>query len=219
MPPCRVPSTAPAPPSPALAERARLLALLRQVGPDAPTLCAGWTAHDLAAHLVARERQPLAAPGLVVPLLHRVTERFERAARARPYDDLLAVLRDGPPRLSLARLGDVAELHEWYVHGEDVRRLVEPGPRVADRALQDALWARLAVMVPALLARARGLGVVLRTPDRRERRARRGRQEVVLAGEPTELVLWLSGRRAVAAVDVQGAPAAVALAATVRLGW
>ncbi|MCW2608081.1 MAG: hypothetical protein JWO60_2774, partial [Frankiales bacterium] len=42
----------------AAAERAALLDLLAASGPDAPTLCPGWTTHDLAAHLVVRERQP-----------------------------------------------------------------------------------------------------------------------------------------------------------------
>ena len=46
-------------------ERGRLCDLLLEVGPDAPTLCEGWTAADLAAHLVIRERKPLAAPGIV----------------------------------------------------------------------------------------------------------------------------------------------------------
>jgi uncharacterized protein (TIGR03085 family) len=54
-------------PSLARPERAALLDLLTGVGPDAPTLCEGWTTHDLAAHLVVRERRPHAVPGLVVP--------------------------------------------------------------------------------------------------------------------------------------------------------
>ena len=32
-------------------ERSALVASLRDAGPDAPTLCAGWTTRDLAAHL------------------------------------------------------------------------------------------------------------------------------------------------------------------------
>ncbi|MGD0448569.1 MAG: maleylpyruvate isomerase family mycothiol-dependent enzyme [Candidatus Dormibacteria bacterium] len=39
-------------------ERRELCDLLIQVGPDAPTLCEGWTTSDLAAHLVLRERFP-----------------------------------------------------------------------------------------------------------------------------------------------------------------
>jgi hypothetical protein len=36
-------------------ERRELCDLLIQLGPDAPTLCEGWTTADLAAHLVLRE--------------------------------------------------------------------------------------------------------------------------------------------------------------------
>jgi hypothetical protein len=48
-------------------ERARLSDLLDELGPEAPTLLAPWTARDIAAHLVLREHDPLAAPGLVLP--------------------------------------------------------------------------------------------------------------------------------------------------------
>src|SRR5260370_5678483 len=46
-------------------ERAALCALLKETGPDAPTLCEGWRTSDLAAHLVLRERRPDAAAGLM----------------------------------------------------------------------------------------------------------------------------------------------------------
>ena len=38
-------------------ERQALCDDLQAAGPDAPTLCVGWTARDLAAHLVLRERR------------------------------------------------------------------------------------------------------------------------------------------------------------------
>ena len=49
-------------------ERAALVATMRSVGPDAPTLCEGWTTRDLAAHLVIREYRVDAAPGILIPL-------------------------------------------------------------------------------------------------------------------------------------------------------
>ncbi len=52
-----------------LKERAALCDTLDKYGPDAPTLCVGWTTLDLAAHLVAREARSDAALGLVVPPL------------------------------------------------------------------------------------------------------------------------------------------------------
>ena len=50
----------------ARAERHALCDLLIEVGPDAPTLCEGWSTFDLAAHLVVRERRPDRGPGLVI---------------------------------------------------------------------------------------------------------------------------------------------------------
>jgi hypothetical protein len=49
------------------AERAQLSDLLDELGPDAPTLLAPWTTRDIAAHLILRDHDPLAAPGLVLP--------------------------------------------------------------------------------------------------------------------------------------------------------
>jgi uncharacterized protein (TIGR03085 family) len=206
----------------ARAERAALLDLLTELGPDAPTLCAGWTTHDLAAHLVVRERRPQAVPGLVLPALHGVTARLERRMRPTPYDDLLAVLREGPPRWSPLGLPDPlydpANLHEFYVHHEDVRRLVTPGPRAATPGLDAALWDRLRLLGPVFTARARGLGITLVTPGAQSIRVRRGEHEVVLRGTARELFLWLFGRRGVADVTADGSPGAVATLETTRIG-
>src|SRR5205085_2871402 len=46
-------------------ERHALADLFNAVGPDAPTLCAGWSTRDLAAHLVLREGHP-AAVGIAI---------------------------------------------------------------------------------------------------------------------------------------------------------
>ena len=48
-------------------ERARLADLFDELGPEAPTLLTPWTTRDLAAHLVLREHDYVAGPGLVVP--------------------------------------------------------------------------------------------------------------------------------------------------------
>jgi hypothetical protein len=48
-------------------ERAQLSDLLGELGPEAPTLLAPWMTRDVAAHLVLRERDYLAGPGLVLP--------------------------------------------------------------------------------------------------------------------------------------------------------
>ena len=62
-------------------ERAALVATLHEVGPDAPTLCGDWTTRDLAAHLILRERHPIASLGIMVaPLADRTARAQQRLA-------------------------------------------------------------------------------------------------------------------------------------------
>lgn len=196
-------------PSLARAERAALLALLRSAGPDAPTLCEGWTTHDLAAHLVAREHRPDAVLGLVVKPLGGLTERAERSARTRSYDDLVSTLEAGMPlRPPVGLPGpfvDLTNLHEFFVHHEDVRRLVAPGPRPVDEpALDAALWKRLRALAPGLTKGAGDLQLTAVAPEGRRAVLHRGSRPVELRGTPRELFLWLFGRRQVAEVELVG---------------
>ena len=55
-------------------ERAGLAADLSRLGPDAPTLCEGWTARDLLTHVLLRENDPLAIPGMAVSVFDAVTQ-------------------------------------------------------------------------------------------------------------------------------------------------
>ncbi|WP_206681030.1 maleylpyruvate isomerase family mycothiol-dependent enzyme [Actinomadura sp. J1-007] len=91
--------------NPARDERLLLCDALDLAGPDAPTKCAGWTAADLAAHLVVRETRPDAAPGILLPPLAFYTERVRRrAARSVPFGRLVERIRQGPPKFSPTRL-------------------------------------------------------------------------------------------------------------------
>src|SRR6202008_4308207 len=105
-------------------ERAALVEILRTVGPDAPTLCEGWTTRDLVVHLVVRERRPDALPGLVFGPLASYTARVQtRLASSTTWEDLVELFASGPPMLSLFKVLDpVASIHEMFVHHEDVRR-------------------------------------------------------------------------------------------------
>jgi uncharacterized protein (TIGR03083 family) len=126
------------------AERAQLADLLGELGPGAPTLLAPWTTRDLAAHLVLRERDPLAGPGLVLPgAWGRLAERRRRALALRDFTWLVATLRSGPPP-GLFRIGWVRRLpslNEFFVHHEDVRRANGRGPRTNEQAMDEALCA------------------------------------------------------------------------------
>ena len=82
------------------AERAQLCDLLDELGPGAPTLLAPWTARDIAAHLVLRERDYLGGPGLVLPgAWGRLAQRRQRALALRDFTWLVAALRSAAARL------------------------------------------------------------------------------------------------------------------------
>lgn len=188
-------------------ERAELADLLATVGPDAPTLCEGWTTRELAAHLVLRERRPDAALGVVLPPVARWTEHVQAGYARRPWPALVELVRGGPPVWSPYRLEPVdraANLVEFYVHHEDVRR-ARPGwaPRPADDRREAALWRALRAQA-RLLYRRSPVGVVLRRPDGAQVVARDGEPRVVLCGAPGELVLHAFGRTAQASVTVEG---------------
>jgi uncharacterized protein (TIGR03085 family) len=124
-------------------ERAQLSDLLDELGPGAPTLLAPWTARDVAAHLVLRERDYLAGPGLVLPgAWGRLAERRQGALARRDFTWLVAALRSGPPP-GFFRIGWVRRLpslNEFFVHHEDVRRANGRTPRTNGNAMDEALW-------------------------------------------------------------------------------
>src|SRR3954468_22310402 len=80
-------------------ERAALCDLFEVLGPGAATLIEGWTTHDLAAHLVLRERDPIAGPCMVLPgPFQRFAERRRaRLADRRDFRWLVLRIRSGPP--------------------------------------------------------------------------------------------------------------------------
>ena len=68
-------------------ERWALCDLLTELGPDSPTLCAGWRSADLAAHLLTRERRPDTALGAVEkPGTLQDMDEAGTAGRARHRD-------------------------------------------------------------------------------------------------------------------------------------
>lgn len=193
-------------------ERAAICDELDRVGPDRPTLCAGWTTRDLLAHLLVRERQPWVAPGLLVPALSPMVERATAGYATAPWSEMIAQLRDGPPPWSPFRIGRVDEFgngSEFFVHHEDVRR-GEPGwqPRPPDPTRDAQLWAVL-TRTGGMLYRRSPVGVVLRRPAGEQYVIKTGPGLVVVVGEPAELLLHAFGRSAVR-VELAGDPADVA---------
>ncbi|MDL2079472.1 TIGR03085 family metal-binding protein [Streptomyces sp. GXMU-J15] len=188
-------------------ERLLLADLLEAEGPDAPTLCEGWTTRDLAAHVVVRERRPDAAGGIVIKPLAARLERVMAEFTDKPYEELIQLIRTGPPRFSPFALKQVEEMSntvEFYVHTEDVRR-ARPDwtPRELDPVFQDALWSRLE-RTARLMGRTAPTGLVLRRPDGQTAVAHRGTPVVTVTGEPSELLLFLYGRQNAAEVELDG---------------
>jgi uncharacterized protein (TIGR03085 family) len=204
----------------ASAERTAICDTLDAVGPDRPTLCAGWTTADLLAHLLVRERQPFAAAGIVISPLASFTEKAMRGYASTPWADRVNLLRGGAPLWSpfrvpaFDRLGNGGEL---FVHHEDVRR-GEPGwaPRAADADRDEELWTLLTRM-GRMLYRSSPVGVILARPSGERIAAKTGERSVTITGEPAELVLHGFGRSAVQ-VDVEGDPADVAALGSVPRG-
>lgn len=195
-------------------EREQLCDLLVELGPDAPTVLRPWTTHDLAAHLVLREHDYVAAPGLVLPgRWRRLAERRTAELAERDFASLVEQVRSGPPP-GFFRIGWVrrlANLNEFFVHHEDVRRANGRGQRRFEPAFDAALWHNVARTPWFLARRLRGVGLDLEWLGTDERvRARRGHTTARLVGPPGELLLYLFGRQSVAEVEVEGEPAAVA---------
>jgi len=218
-------------------ERLALCALLDQVGPREPTLCEGWVTVDLAAHLVLREHRPDAGLGMLGGPLAVRTRRLQRRLTDRtPFQNLVEMIRNGPPRLSpfgLPGVDERANAVEFFVHHEDVRR-AQPGwePRKLDQGMTEMLWRRLGMA--RFVLRKAPVGVELARDDRPEPAASGGsgasggpgasrgsggprvritakhRTPVVtVTGSPAELTMWAMGRTTAARVRLDGSPAAV----------
>jgi uncharacterized protein (TIGR03085 family) len=221
-------------------QRLALCTTLEEAGPDAATLCAGWTALNLAAHLVLREHRLDASAGIPGgPLAGHTARVQDRLASQKSFPELVDTIRNGPPRLSpwaIPALDERANTVEFFVHNEDVRRAAPDWqPRAISAGLSDALWARLRVAkltmrkVPLGIEFARsdnavvgghgagsaGAGNAGDTPEFRMT-VRRGTPVVTVIGRPAELTLWATGRTAAANVRLDGTEAATALLTQAR---
>jgi uncharacterized protein (TIGR03085 family) len=202
-------------------ERAELCDLFVAQGPDAPTLCEGWATLDLAAHLLIREtdlRAGLAIMGgdRFASLETRLMDR----ARAQGYERIVERLRSGPPAVPwrLPGLRPLLNEAEWFIHHEDVRRAIGEGPRRDRTDLDASLWRNVRRTARFMLRRVKGAGVTLEAPGFGEVAARGHDPGVRLVGGPQELVLYLSGRRAAAEVDITGSAEARAALESASLG-
>ncbi len=217
-------------------QRGQLADALLAAGPQAPTLCEGWTTRDLAAHLVVRERRPDASSGIVLRPLAGWGEHVRRQYRdTHSYVDLVAMVRSVPwwSLLNLAPLDEATNLLEFFVHHEDVRRgQVGWSPRELEPGLVEALWRRLPGLARLTLRRF-GAPVAVQAPgfgwftagaadgdaaaDGGGAAATDGgRHRIEVRGEPGELILFFFGRQRASLVDVHAPTTLAELAAKLR---
>ena len=205
----------------AQAERAALCDLLLEVGPEAPTLCEGWTAAHMAAHLVLRERRPDVGLGLVLPgpFARHAARATERAAGQVPFERLVARIRSGPPRL--IRLVDgPMNIVEFFVHLEDVRRATDGWePRTGLDDLQDALWPFQKSGTKLRTRRVKDVGLWIARPGGAPMAVRTGGRQVTATGDPGELTMFFFGRRDQSRVELTGDPDGVAEVRSAPIGF
>src|SRR6478735_2720239 len=195
----------------ARAERDALCDLMLQVGADAPTLCEGWVARDLAAHLVIREgRNPFVGAGVAVPLFAGLTAKAQAKAAAQGWSTLVEEVRVGPPKGSMMRspkLDGTINTVEFFVHHEDVRRAA-PGwaPRALSPEFSELLWERTSQFAKRLVSKA-PVGVVAQHTDGRTATLNEGPNPVTVKGEPAEILMYLYRREGSSLAQVAGDPA------------
>jgi len=200
------------------AERAALCDTLERLGPDAPTLCDGWTTADLAAHLVVRERRLDAGPGIIVGgPFERHTTKLMESAKQKGYATMVDRLRGGPPFPMNVGPGAAVNVNENWIHHEDARRANGEGPRQLDPDVDALLW-KILGLGARMGMRKVPVGVEAITPDGERRLLRKREPVVTITGDAPEIVLFCAGRRDAAVVDLAGPDDAVAALRAAQLG-
>jgi uncharacterized protein (TIGR03085 family) len=199
-------------------ERTALVDALTELGPDAPTLCEGWTTKDMAAHVYVREHRPDAALG-VLPLgpLSAYTERVMASTlRVHGYDEVLRRLRTPAPLVRLTRAEEAINTVEFFVHTEDVRRPNKMDARDMPEEFERKIWSRLSKQARMSFRRAK---VRVRLEPTVGAPVEVGKGELVtVRGKPSEILLLAFNRTNDAKVDLDGNVAAVDALQSARLG-
>ena len=193
-----------------------MVALFHELGPDAPTLCEGWTTRDLAAHLWVRENRLDAAAGLFLSPLASHLDEVTAQVLERDFDDLVDGWGRGAGKINPFRyLDPLINGAEHFVHHEDIRRANgRTEERDFSQAVLKQLHTQLKRMAPGMLAKS-AMPVVLEpvgfqplvTADKNGV-AKKGDAVVRVRGSVPELLLWAFGRDA-AHVEIEGDASAV----------
>lgn len=198
------------------AERAKMVALFHDLGPDAPTLCEGWTTRDLAAHLWVRENRLDASAGLFVPALSSRLEKATEEALKHDFDELVDDWGRGAGKLNPFRYADkLVNSAEHFVHHEDIRRANgRTEAREFSHAAQKELLLSLKTMGAGLLSKSRRpvvlepVGFPPIVAADKHGVAEQGDDIVRVRGTVSEILLWAFGRDA-AHVKIVGDKSAI----------
>ena len=151
---------------------------------------------------------------MISALADTTARRMKRAKDRYSFAEVVDKVRNGPPRASLfavPKLGAQINTSEYFIHHEDVRR-AQPSYEV--RTLpgdqQEGLWKGIKLTAKSM-TRKSPTGMVLGRPDGTTVVAKQPTAlgSVTVTGEPAELVLFCSGRQAVADVQLDGEAEAV----------
>ena len=169
-----------------------LLELLESLSDDdweQPSLCPGWSVLDVARHLASWDEVLVFGPAARYPvaLVRYLLRRFPPIDR----EQVLAAMRRrrGDERRLFDRLAPGAQLAEFVIHQEDIRRPLDrrrdiPGERL--RAALDGV-----AKLPGVGAKKRITGRTVRATDVDWSR---GNGRIVVEGPAEELLLALAGR-------------------------
>ena len=144
-----------------------------------------------------------------------------RLAESKDFAWLVARIRSGPP-IGFFRIGwvrSLANLNEFFVHHEDVRRANWLGPRSLTPAMDAALWRNVRRGSHYLSRRLEACGLEIEWAGTDQRvTVRPGEPTAGLSGAPGELLLYVFGRQDAAQVEVSGPPEAVAAVRRTHFG-
>ncbi|MBV7412023.1 TIGR03085 family protein [Dermabacteraceae bacterium TAE3-ERU27] len=182
----------------ARSERYALADALLKVGPQRPTLCAGWDTADLLEHLYLRERKPYLLLGEKFPGAAGALRRW----RNKPWQEQVDAFRYGGfPFLSC--LDTFFNTAEYFVHHEDVRRAHPGWQRRELSGIQESQLMRPLRTLARLRLQERAEVILVAGKHGGIRIAGKGEGSVRVYGLPSELLLWVFGRRDASLVRIE----------------
>lgn len=191
------------------AERGAMAESLETVGPQARTACGGWTAFDLAAHVVSAERaigvpvfvvRTLAARGVRFAGRPEVADTVIRLQRRDGFEALIGRLRKPPPRLLRRPSVAALTLFEVWMHHDDLTGANGLAHAVPEHLADAIPWL---VRYQAKRLPTAQLTVCTKDGDRWVLGSDAG-PHLGLAGPTADLVRSLAGRRPLIPPNIEG---------------